>query len=276
MHSFRLFFLAATLSLAGETWAQTQTIRAFSHRGGRQERDENTLIAFQESWDAGYTGFETDIRMTKDGVCYMTHDNTLDRTTDGTGVFEEKTSAEIDKLRTKKGNKILKLDEFVKFLNGKDNLYVEWELKSNPASSYPEGGRLEQYCEKVYQAAKKVKTKNSQFVFTSSDYRALRYMQVHHPDAELLLIIGKPLNDQTIAIAKTVGIKTLGCTMNGTSREMVENAHKEGICVSLWPGNSVEDFMLGAYLGADRMCTDVPVTVKNWMEKNAPWIKVVY
>ena len=77
-------------------------------------------------------------------------------------------------------------------------------------------------------------------------------------------------------MAKTVGIYTLGCKMEGTSRQAVEKAHKAGITVSLWPGQSVEDFMLGAYLGCDRMCTDVPVTVKNWMEKNAPWIKVKY
>ena len=73
-----------------------------------------------------------------------------------------------------------------------------------------------------------------------------------------------------------MGIKALGCRMEGTSRQMVEKAHKEGIIVSLWPGQSVEDFMLGAYLGCDRMCTDVPLTVKDWMKKNAPWIKVIY
>lgn len=271
----KVLALAAALLPTTEVMSQQQTIRAFAHRGGRMERDENTLKAFQESWDAGYTGFETDIRMTKDGVCYMTHDNTLERTTNGTGVFEEKTSAEIEQLRTKEGNKILKMDEFVEFLNGKDNLYVEWEFKTTPVNLYPQE-RLEEYCEKVYKAAMSVKTKNSLFVFTSGDYRGLRYMQEHHPDAELLLIIGKPLNDETIAAAKMVGIKTLGCTMPGTSRQMVEKAHKEGITVSLWPGQSVEDFMLGAYLGADRMCTDVPVKVKTWMEKNAPWIKVVY
>lgn len=272
---FKLMLCAATLIPAGSILAQTQTIRAFSHRGGRMERDENTLKAFQESWDAGYTGFETDIRMTKDGVCYMTHDNTLERTTNGTGVFEEKTAAEIDALRTKKGNKILRMDDFVKFLNGKDNLYVEWEFKTKPEKLYPQK-RLEEYVEKVYQAAKSVKTKNSQFVFTSSDYRGLRYLQEHHPDAELLLIISKPINDETIAMAKTVGIYTLGCTMAGTSRQMVEKAHKAGITVSLWPGQSVEDFMLGAYLGCDRMCTDIPLTVKDWVKKNAPWLKVIY
>ena len=239
------------------------------------ERDENTLMAFQESWDAGYHGFETDIRMTKDGVLYMTHDNTLERTTNGKGIFEEKTSKEIEALRTKKGNKIMRFDEFCEFLNGKDSLYVEWEFKTKPVESYPQE-RLEKYVETIYQAVKAIKTKGSQMVFTSSDYRGLRYLQQHHPDAELLLIISKPLNDATIAMAKTVGIYTLGCTMPGTSREAVAKAHKEGICVSLWPGQSVADFMLGAYLGCDRMCTDVPLEVMEWQKKNAPWLNVIY
>ena len=253
---FKLALCFFTLVPAGSILAQTQVIRAFSHRGGRMERDENTLKAFQESWDAGYTGFETDVRMTKDAV-------------------EKLTRKQIEQLRTKKGNKIMKLEEFVQFLNGKDNLYVEWEFKTMPQKLYPQK-RLEEYVEKVYQAAKSVKTKSSQFVFTSSDYRGLRYLQTHHPDAELLLIISKPLNDETIAMAKLTGIKTLGCKMEGTSRQMVEKAHKEGITVSLWPGQSVEDFMLGAYLGCDRMCTDVPLTVKKWVKKNAPWLKVIY
>lgn len=263
------------LALALSAYAQTQPIRVFAHRGGRMERDENTLQAFQEAWDAGYTGFETDIRMTKDGVLYMTHDNTLERTTNGTGVFEEKTSEEIDRLRTKKGNKIMRFEEFCHFLDGKDNLYVEWEFKTKPVASYPQK-RLEEYVEKIYKGVKSIKTKNSHMVFTSSDYRGLKYLQEHYPDADLLLIIGKPLNDQTIAMAKLVGIKTLGCTMDGTSREAVAKAHKEGITVSLWPGSSVDDIMLGAYLGCDRMCTDVPVTVMKWCKENAPWLNITY
>lgn len=256
-------------------FAQNQVIRAFAHRGGLMEREENTLSSFKESWEAGYTGFETDVRMTKDGKLFIIHDNTLDRVSDGTGVLEEKTAAEIELLRTKKGNKILSLDELCAFFDGKDSLYVEFELKSQPTSLYPQD-RLEEYVEKIYQRVKRIKSKGSMFLFTSFDYRGLRYLQERHPDAELLLIVGKPVNDETIALAKTVGIDALGCTMDGTSRQAVRKAHEAGITVSLWPGHSVEDFMLGAYLGADRLCTDVPLTVKNWMGKNAPWIKVRY
>lgn len=42
---------------------------------------------------------------------------------------------------------------------------------------------------------------------------------------------------------------------------------KEGIIVSLWPGKSVEDFMLGAYLGCDYMCTDIPIQLKNGLQR---------
>ena len=265
-----LFTMSITSALA-----QTQTIRAFSHRGGRMERDENTLEAFQESWDGGYTGFETDIRMSRDGVLYIMHDESLDRTTNGHGILEEMLSSEIDTLRTKKGHRILRFDELAHFLDGKDSLYVEWEFKTRPERLYPQQ-RLEEYIEKVYQGVQAIRSRGSQFVFTSGDYRGLRYLQEHHPEAELLLIIGKPINDETITMAQTVGIKTLGCTMPGTSREMVQKAHKAGLIVSLWPGQSVEDFMLGAYLGADRMCTDVPFAVKKWVKEHAPWLKVKY
>lgn len=274
--SMKKFWIITTfLAISSSVFAQTQTIRAFSHRGGRMERDENTLEAFQESWDGGYTGFETDVRMSRDGVLYIMHDESLDRTTNGHGILEEMLSSEIDTLRTKKGHCILRFDELAHFFDGKDSLYVEWEFKSRPERLYPQQ-RLEEYVEKVYRGVQAIKSRGSQFVFTSGDYRGLRYLQEHHPDADLLLIIGKPINDETIAMAQTVGIKTLGCTMPGTSREMVQKAHKAGITVSLWPGQSVEDFMLGAYLGADRMCTDIPLTVKKWVSEHAPWLKVKY
>lgn len=272
------FAVCLTIMAYAETKPEaqpTQTVRAFSHRGGRLERDENTAIAFQQSWDAGFTGFETDIRMTKDGVLYLTHDHTLERTTNGTGVFEEKTSKEIEALLTKKGNKMMKLEEFCNWLDGKDNLYVEFEMKTKPVELYPEA-RLYEYIEKVYALVKKIRTKNSHFVFTSSDYRGLKYMQMNHPEMDLLLICSKPICDETIALAKTTGIMTLGCTTEGTSREAVKKAKKEGICVSLWPSKSVQDFVLACYLGADRLCIDVPLEVKDFMEKKMPWINVVW
>ena len=278
----KVLFLTLALCLAASAFAQTQTIRAFSHRGGRLERDENTAKAFQDSWDAGYTGFETDIRRTKDGVLYLTHDHTLERTTDGTGIFEQKTSPEIEQLRTKQGNKMMKFDEFIEFLQDKDNLYVEFELKTKPVELYPQE-LVEEVAERVYQAAKSIRTKNSVLRFTSSDIRGLRYLKKAHPQmiskgpkSELLIIFTTGVTDETIETCKKEDIWVMGCKTDGTTRKMVEKAHKEGMIVSLWPTHKIEDFMLAAYLGSDAMCTDIPFTMKPWLEKNAPWLNVIY
>ena len=278
----KIITLTFALCLAAGAFAQTQTIRAFSHRGGRLERDENTAGAFQDSWDAGYTGFETDIRRTKDGVLYLTHDHTLERTTNGTGIFEHKTSAEIDKLFTKKGNKIMKFDDFIAFLQDKDNRYGEFELKTKPEELYPQE-LVEEVAERVYQAAMSIRTKNSVLRFTSSDIRGLRYLKQAHPDlkskgpeSNLLIIFSSGVNDKTIETCKKEDIWVMGCKTEGTTRKMVEKAHKEGMIVSLWPTHKIEDFMLAAYLGSDAMCTDIPFTMKPWLEQNAPWLNVIY
>ena len=276
MKTHRLSFtLFVALFASVELFGQTQEIRLFSHRGGRMENDENTLKAFKASYDAGYRGFETDIRMTKDGELVITHDSSLERTTNGKGVVEDHTKTEIMQLQTKQGNKMIFLDELLVFLQDKKGLYVEFEMKTSPASLYPED-RLKEYCDKLYKKVMEKRPSDALYVFTSSDYRALRYLQSHYPGVDLLLITSKPCNAETIALCKAVGINRLGATMNGTSRESVQKAHKEGIIVSLWPGTSVEDFMLGAYLGCDYMCTDIPIQLKKWIAVKAPWINVKY
>lgn len=278
----KVLTLALALCLAAGAFAQTQTIRAFSHRGGRLERDENTAKAFQDSWDAGYTGFETDIRRTADGVLYLTHDCTLERTTNGSGIFERKTSAEIDKLRTKQGNKMMRFDDFIAFLQDKNNLYVEFELKTKPDSLYSDA-LVEEVAERVYQAAKSIRTKNSVLRFTSSDLRGLRYLKRAHPEmksrgpeSELLIIFNSGVTDETIETCRREDIWVMGCKTEGTTRGMVKKAHDAGMIVSLWPTHKISDFVLAAYLGSDAMCTDIPFSMKPWLEKNMPWLNVIY
>lgn len=271
-----LILVASFLLVAIGAFAQNQTVRFFSHRGGRQEFDENTISAFEASYKAGYRGYETDIRMTKDGQLVILHDSDLKRTTDMVGRVEEMTAADIRNATTKGGHKVMFLDELMDWLDSKgDVTYVEFELKTNPTELYPEE-RLREYCEKLYTRVMKNKPANALYLFTSGDYRGLRYLQQAHPDAQMLLITGKPCNDETIALCKALGITRLGATMDGTSRKAVKKAHEAGLTVSLWPGNSLDDAVLGSYLGADFLCTDVPVAVKKGMSKYFPWIKAVY
>lgn len=268
--------LLAAIAMAATAIAQDQQVRFFSHRGGRMEFDENTIPAFESSYKAGYRGYETDIRMTKDGKLVILHDSNLTRTTDTEGVVEQMTEAQIRKARTKKGNKVMFLDELMDWLDSKgDVTYVEFELKTTPVDLYPEE-RLREYCDKLYERVMRNKPEGATYLFTSGDYRGLRYLQQKHPGVQMLLITGKPCNDETIALCKAMGIDRLGATMDGTSRAAVKKAHEQGLIVSLWPGQSTADAMLGVYLGADFLCTDIPVEVKGFMAAKAPWVNAVY
>ncbi len=274
MRKFAL--ILAGLALAAAAFSQEQTVRFFSHRGGRMEYDENTISAFEASYKAGYRGYETDIRMTKDGKLVILHDSNLTRTTDTEGVVELMTEAQIRKAQTKKGNRVMFLDELMDWLDSKgDVTYVEFELKTSPVELYPEE-RLREYCDKLYERVMRNKPAGATYLFTSGDYRGLRYLQQKHPGVQMLLITGKPCNDETIALCKAMGIDRLGATMDGTSRAAVKKAHEQGLIVSLWPGQSTADAMLGVYLGADFLCTDIPVEVKDFMAAKAPWVKAIF
>ncbi len=276
MNTKKATLLLAALIMAATAIAQDQQVRFFSHRGGRMEFDENTIPAFEASYKAGYRGYETDIRMTKDGKLVILHDSNLTRTTDTEGVVEQMTEAQIRKARTKKGNRVMFLDELMDWLDSKgDVTYVEFELKTSPVDLYPEE-RLREYCDKLYERVMRNKPEGATYLFTSGDYRGLRYLQQKHPGVQMLLITGKPCNDETIALCKAMGIDRLGATMDGTSRAAVKKAHEQGLIVSLWPGQSTADAMLGVYLGADFLCTDIPVEVKGFMAAKAPWVNAVY
>ena len=72
---FKTLVLAVSLATSFTAFAQDQEIRLFSHRGGRLEHDENTMYAFKKSYEAGYRGYETDVRLTADGKLVLFHDN---------------------------------------------------------------------------------------------------------------------------------------------------------------------------------------------------------
>lgn len=264
------FFILAAALLVGVV-AQAQQIREvqhFAHRASRLEFDENTLEAFQATYDKGIRGYETDIRLTGDGNLVISHDETLSRLTPSDGNVEKMTRKEISKVRTDKGNKILFVDELAKWLSKRDSIYVEWEMKSH---GYNEE-QLRYYCDKLYNTAMKKKPANSTYLFTSFDKRALRIMQELHPDADLMLIIGRPLSEDCINQALELGVKRLACNMGGTSRDMVQKGKKAGLIISLWPGGGIEDFQLGVALGADALCCDKAVEVMEFAKKHMPWV----
>jgi glycerophosphoryl diester phosphodiesterase len=76
---------------------------AWAHRGGAllpaNVGIENTMRAFQNAVDLGYTLLETDVHASRDGVLYAFHDANLMRMTGRSASINELTSAEVDALR---------------------------------------------------------------------------------------------------------------------------------------------------------------------------------
>ncbi len=63
--------------------------KIFAHRGFSGRYPENTLLAFQKAVETGCHGIELDVHLTKDRVPVIIHDETLNRTTDGTGWVQD-------------------------------------------------------------------------------------------------------------------------------------------------------------------------------------------
>lgn len=250
--------------MAEERW------QIHAHRGGRFEFDENTLSAFQASYDHGLRGFETDVRMCRDGALVIMHDDSIERTTQGTGAVEDLTEAELRRVRTRKGNPILFLDRLVAFLSDKPGLYVEFEMKTD-VRRYPEG-KLETYCRKLYESVVPVMPKSSTVVFSSFDKRPLAWLRDAYPGVELMFITGAPCCDATIREALELGVKRLACTWDGSTRAAVRAAHQAGLVLAGWPGTTVDDYLLGVALGFDHLCADNPVEVLRFKTTKLPWL----
>ena len=69
-----------------------------AHRGAGKLAPENTLAAFRVGAAFGYRAFECDMKLSADGVPFLLHDDSLQRTTPAQGIAGERTWAELARL----------------------------------------------------------------------------------------------------------------------------------------------------------------------------------
>ena len=112
--------------------------KVIGHRGAAAYAPENTLEGLHTAADMGIEWVEVDVKLTKDGVPILFHDETLDRTTNGNGPVAEKDYEEIKQLEAGSwygesftGIKIPTLEEAVDVLLERD-LGLNLEIKACP------------------------------------------------------------------------------------------------------------------------------------------------
>lgn len=78
-------------------WTERRVV-AYAHQGGAWESPSSTLFAIDHTLAAGATAIELDVHASADGALVVCHDETVDRTTDGSGAIAELTLAELKSL----------------------------------------------------------------------------------------------------------------------------------------------------------------------------------
>ncbi len=108
-----------------------------AHRGLSARAPENTLGAFNLAADHQFSWIETDVRLSKDHVPMLFHDAELERTTNGSGHFNDFTYEQLKLLDAGKwfsdefmGEQIPSLNELLE-LGIKRSLGVNLEIKPN-------------------------------------------------------------------------------------------------------------------------------------------------
>ena len=72
--------------------------KIFAHRGASAYAPENTMEAFELAAKQGADGIELDVHVTKDGEVVVTHDEKIDRVSNGRGFIKDMTLRELKRL----------------------------------------------------------------------------------------------------------------------------------------------------------------------------------
>lgn len=236
-----------------------------SHRGGRMEFDDNAAGGFAYDYAHGIRGFETDVRMSKDGGMYIMHDDNAERTTDGKGKCCEMGLSQITALKLKKsGEHVPTLQQLADVFKGKKDFRIEWEMK--------EGGSLkprdEEYCRKLHDTVSSTLAPGT-YVFTSFNENAIRTMKKLFPDAPVGFISGDGMNGKIIAKAKTLGCRFVAANMQKSTAEQVKAAHDAGLFAAGWMVQNPEAYHEAAAKGFDSVTTDFPLKMQSELSKSA-------
>ena len=224
-----------------------------AHRGGPANEPENTLSAFRNAIEVGADWIEMDVQRTQDGVLVVIHDETVNRTTDGTGRVGDLKLQQIRALDAGNGEQVPTFDEVIALareagvglLPEAKSPYLYPRIEAEMVEALVEGGYVQGT------------------VIQSFEPDTLETIQGINPDIQVCPLYGLwalNLNDPRPREANTVCPMAEMAILNPW---MIRQAHAEEREVFVWFGvierPLVMRFILA--LGADGLMVDDPVAL---------------
>lgn len=130
-----------------------------AHRGAGKLAPENTLAAFRLGASHGWRAFECDVKLSRDGVPFLLHDDSLDRTTQRKGLAADFDWAELSRLdaggwhsRTYGGEPPPSLDAVARFVL-RNGHALNIELKPSPGQDWQTGHTVGLACLNLWRDA---------------------------------------------------------------------------------------------------------------------------
>ncbi|MED0960596.1 glycerophosphodiester phosphodiesterase [Bacillus paramycoides] len=244
---------------------QSNHIKNIAHRGASAYAPEHTLEAYQLGQQLKGDYIEIDLQMTKDGHLVAMHDETLNRTTNGTGFVKDHTLDEIKQLNAgsffnkkypnlaKKefeNAKVPTLEEIIETFGHNANYYIE----TKSPDEYP--GMEEKLLEIInqYQISDKVIIQS----FSEESLRKIHSLNANIPLVQLLSFKkAVQLTDLEIKNYKTYCIG-LGMNYKYIDAAYVKKIKKHGLEVHPFTVDNEKDMEKLIKWGVDGIFTNYP------------------
>ncbi|MFF0485317.1 glycerophosphodiester phosphodiesterase [Streptomyces sp. NPDC004435] len=241
--------------------APSPVLTVIAHRGASSTAPENTLVAGEVARRAGVEWIENDVRPSRDGVPYVLHDATVDRTTDGTGPVRSLTSARLDAL-----------DAGSWFAPAFAGARVP-TLAAQLTDLRERGGRLLLEVKgphteaEVARIVRDVRERGmaDRVVVQSFDVVSLEHARKLAPELPRALLRDL-LDADPVAVSRELGLTGYHVSDQGLSARpgAVAELHAAGVAVNVWTVNDPARWRVLAGLGVDGVITDRPAELVGW------------
>lgn len=235
--------------------------KIIGHRGACGYAPENTIESIKTAAEMGVEWVELDVKLTKDQVPIIFHDETLERTTNGSGNVADTLYEDIKQLEAGSwfadsfaGIKIPTLEDVCETLIDL-NMGLNLEIKPCP-------GREKETAEVALDALSRIWDDHDRLIISSFQHVSLETaMDIANDWARGLLIDEWPENWKDLA--SYLEVSTVNINGNAVTREQVESIIDMDYPVLAYTINDPQRARLLQSWGVDAMFTDVPDVLQD-------------